>query len=158
MDKKWPEKYCILWGLNVLKLWYNFTKFKKVYNEILKKITVRALLNQFFNAYIWSRHVFQVTLQTGKPVRSENLTSGQMFFKEGLIWLVRGNSFSKEPWSDMSNTIREWEGTPHHFFVRTTNDVTTHSPLILPTTSFFCPSVASYSIQKYYFMPFNNFF
>ena len=32
--------------------------------------------------------------QTSSPV--ENLTPGQIFFKDGLIWLVWGSSFSKE--------------------------------------------------------------
>ena len=32
--------------------------------------------------------------KNNKPVHSENSTSGQIFFKEGLIWLVSGNSFS----------------------------------------------------------------
>ena len=48
-----------------------------------------------------------------KPVRSKNLTSGQIFF-EDLIWLVRGNNFSKEMFRHIINTIRGWEGTPHH--------------------------------------------
>ena len=44
-------------------------------------------------------------------VRSENLTSGQIFFKEYLIWLVRRDSFSKELFRHSINTIREYEKT-----------------------------------------------
>ena len=39
-------------------------------------------------------YVYIQMRKNNKPVRSENLTLGQnFFFKEGLIWLVRGNTY-----------------------------------------------------------------
>ena len=82
-------------------------------------------LLHFMSAYLYMR-------KNKKPVRSENLTSGQKVFKEGIIWFVRGNTYSKELFTHSINTIRVGQGTPHYFFVLTTNDVTTHHYFFRP--------------------------
>ena len=69
-----------------------------------------------------------------KPVLSENLTSGQIFFKEGLILLVRGNGFSRE-------LIRHSErGKVHHTIVSSAPQKLTN---ISFDHIFFCPSIGS---------------
>ena len=40
--------------------------------------------------------VYRYMRKNNKPIRSENLTLGQIFFKKGFIWLVWGNSFIKQ--------------------------------------------------------------
>ena len=44
--------------------------------------------------YVWN--VYRHMRKKSKPVRSENLPSGQIFFKKGLFWLVWGNSFHEK--------------------------------------------------------------
>ena len=56
-------------------------------------------------------YVYLHMRKNNKPVQSENPTSGQIFFKKYLIWLVRGNRFSKELFRHSINTIREYEKT-----------------------------------------------
>ena len=70
--------------------------------------------------------IFRLINRSGLRIsHSKVFSSGQIFFKEGLIRLIRGNSYSKELLRHITNTIRVGDGTPHHFFVRTTNDVIT---------------------------------
>ena len=83
---------------------------------------------------------------------------GQIFFKEGLILLVWGNSYySKELFEHSINTIQTREGTPHHFFVRTTNDVTTHHyfyrPQLFSSKRCFCvfKCIFNYAFKHFFF-------
>ena len=51
-------------------------------------------------------YVYRHMRKKNKPVHSENLTSGQIIFKEWLIWLVWRNSFCKELFrSDIAYTL-----------------------------------------------------
>ena len=84
------------------------------------------------NYLLYFMYVYLHMGKNNKPIRSENLTSGQIFFKEGLIRLVRRNSYSEELFRYIINTIRVGEGTPLQFFVRTTNDVTTNHYFFRP--------------------------
>ena len=72
-----------------------------------QNIEIEAISAKFKELNFWYilEHICYIACKTyvyrhmrNKPVHSENLTSGQIFFKEGLIWLVWGNSFSKELW------------------------------------------------------------
>ena len=51
-------------------------------------------------------YVYRQSERTTNLGYSENLTSGQIFFKEGLILLVRGNRFSKELFRHRIYTIQ----------------------------------------------------
>ena len=82
--------------------------------------------------YIWCMYIF-ICKRTRNQFNQKISTSGQIFFKVGLIWLVRGNSRSQE---------RAGEGTPLHFFVRTTYNVRTHNyffrPHLISSEQCFC--------------------
>ena len=99
------------WFLNCLDKMLKLRQFKFLQNSRT------WIINTYWNIlFMYLLHcMLYVCLSTyaknNKPVRLENLTSGQIFFKEYLIWLVRGDSFSKELFRHSINTIREYEKT-----------------------------------------------
>ena len=96
-----------------------------------QNIEIEAISAKFKELNFWYilEHICYIACKTyvyrhmrNKPVHSENLTSGQIFFKEGLIWLVWGNSFSKELWRHIIHTIHYWVYQLHNEYICNQND------------------------------------
>ena len=79
--------------------------------------------------------------KNNKPVRSENLTSGQIFFKEDLIWLVPRDTYSKELFSHSIYTIQAGKAA-HDTIFSSAPQMTSQFTIISFNHTFFRPSVA----------------
>ena len=114
-------------------------------------------MNLIIHTGIYLPHFMYVYLhmqENIKPVRSENLTSGQIFFSEGLMFLSEGTAIVKNC-SDISNTILVGYGTPHLF--SSAPQMTSQLTIISSNHTFFLLSDASvFSIVLFY--AFNIFF
>ena len=101
-------------------------------------------------------YVYLHMWKNNKPVRSENLTSGQIFFKEDLIWLVRGTPIVKN--CSVIAYTQYKRGRQHMTpFFRPHHKWRHNSPLFLLTTPFFLRALLL-CFQMCYLMPVNTFF
>jgi len=103
--------------------------------------------------YIWCMYIF-ICKRTRNQFNQKISTSGQIFFKVGLIWLVRGNSRSQELFRHKHNTSGGRHTTP---FFRPHHKWRQNSQLFLPATPYFVWAMLL-CFQMYHFMPFNTFF
>ena len=81
--------------LIIFKLQLTFTDFESsgenikteaMFLQNLKNLFFETFWNIFVTVRVWRR--MYVYRQSERTANSENLTSGRIFFKEGLIWLV----------------------------------------------------------------------
>ena len=143
-------------NVKVLISLLSFSDFELFGQNIETEAISLCEMNLIIHTGIYLPHFMYVYLhmqENIKPVRSENLTSGQIFFSEGLIFLSEGTAIVKNC-SDISNTILVGYGTPHLF--SSAPQMTSQLTIISSNHTFFFWAMLL-CFQLYYFMPLTFF-